>query len=1268
MAAAVLIDSKEMRTISGLTIHDSYFHIRGYFTATNPGRNPLYFYVEMEARSAGLGLVNYSNATVTGVEVYNNQYGSIYGPYVSGYYYGGGGGRNYGPRVEIGAVIAGDYSSSPSPMLTIRDMTIDDGSEWFGQIYRPMYSGPGVPLFANTVLIENITVKNAWGTVIRFDLRSPYEDERDFDFDVRVTNSHFSGLNSQGIQYYFWPGQINNPAVASVDIDEDVRIDNNTFTQSYYTWSYIDVGSGGNNMPNDQWDKKVIIADNDFVDSEGVFLSSWAHWDYVKGSDELHILNNNLRNLTTQWNGPFYVDGYDTIRFIGNTLQDMRYPYTGDFYDSGGSDNGVKMADWLFKDNTFDNCTNDDWPEIFFMEFGGTVRIEGNEMSNMNGFVSIMDWTEYTGVATMEIVDNLWHDNANYMVEYGEPDVGHMSFTMTISDNEVYNNEDFFVNYWARDGTLENFDYDGTYVIEDNVFHNNTGGIIHAWGDISVKNNDFFDNAGPLLLIDYINLNVPDVANNAMVNNHDLFQFVAKDRGYQLVAMSLSNQALDCSGTALSLSNMEVTLTEVDITGAASAVVATNTFVNAYSSYIDGDTCEVRGDGLITTWWPIEVYVTWGDANGMDSGTPVSDGLVVFNTANGDYYTSAYAGNDGVLPEALYTEWVVNLAGVTWVSPYNMKVAAAGATNDTIITLDMALTGPNRVHLVLWDIFPPVVAITEPFDGAIFAKNAVETFGFVAEVGSGLDMVEYSTNGGVDWTMMEIGANGDWTLTMSSLMDGEVSLMVRAMDIAGNSAETMVSITVDTTAPSLTVTALPEITNMADVTLTGSVEMGSEVFVNGMSQGIMMDSALSIDHTLHEGMNVIVIEAMDGAGNMAMETLNVELDTHEPVLVVTGPAGGLITNADSVTVTGIVEVGATLTVGGTQVVQDETGTFSHVFTLSTGENIIEVLATDDATNANSMSITVTQDQEAPDLEILSPSDGFMTDADLIAVTISSDDDAMLTLQGRYLTEMGDVTTNILLIEGSNVITVTAMDPAGNLAVEEITVIRDTEPPSLVITSPDVMEVWTSDANIVIEGIALQATGVTAGSEDATYDANTGVFTVTVPLSDGWNNISVRATDGVNTVSQMVLVLVNREPPILNLGDVEAVIRSPSVTITGDTEPGIDRVSVEVGGITSEFDVNYDGTFAVTLNLVNGDYVVTVSVVDTFGNIAERDTGSFTVKAKPIDSGGEDTSGFAVEPIHIGLILAVIGIALIIAAYASANVITKRRREDLEESD
>jgi hypothetical protein len=46
-------------------------------------------------------------------------------------------------------------------MLKLMDMEVDDGSNWYGHLYKPGYSGAGAPQFGNDVSVMNITVNNA---------------------------------------------------------------------------------------------------------------------------------------------------------------------------------------------------------------------------------------------------------------------------------------------------------------------------------------------------------------------------------------------------------------------------------------------------------------------------------------------------------------------------------------------------------------------------------------------------------------------------------------------------------------------------------------------------------------------------------------------------------------------------------------------------------------------------------------------------------------------------------------------------------------------------------------------------------------------------------------------------------------------------------------------------------------------------------------------------------------------------------------------------
>lgn len=127
--------------------------------------------------------------------------------------------------------------------------------------------------------------------------------------------------------------------------------------------------------------------------------------------------------------------------------------------------------------------------------------------------------------------------------------------------------------------------------------------------------------------------------------------------------------------------------------------------------------------------------------------------------------------------------------------------------------------------------------------------------------------------------------------------------------------------------------------------------------------------------TLKDGSHTIKINAKDYDDNMATQkTVGFKVDTVPPVLNISTPAQGLVTNKQSCIVTGItndatsgpvtvavrlntVDQGA-VTVGGD-------GSFSKTVTLKTGENTIYVKTTDKAGKYSEVTRKITYDPDEP---------------------------------------------------------------------------------------------------------------------------------------------------------------------------------------------------------------------------------------------------------------------------------------------------------------
>ncbi|UCC93505.1 MAG: hypothetical protein JSW25_02230, partial [Thermoplasmata archaeon] len=93
--------------------------------------------------------------------------------------------------------------------------------------------------------------------------------------------------------------------------------------------------------------------------------------------------------------------------------------------------------------------------------------------------------------------------------------------------------------------------------------------------------------------------------------------------------------------------------------------------------------------------------------------------------------------------------------------------------------IDMRTYTPSVVELV--DDVAPSVVIDEPRNDEGFATDSVVARGTYSELGSGVDMVQYSLDGG-DFLPLMTWSDDKWTMPMSFLVDGEHTLALRALD------------------------------------------------------------------------------------------------------------------------------------------------------------------------------------------------------------------------------------------------------------------------------------------------------------------------------------------------------------------------------------------------------------------------------------------------------------------------------------------------------
>jgi len=445
------------------------------------------------------------------------------------------------------------------------------------------------------------------------------------------------------------------------------------------------------------------------------------------------------------------------------------------------------------------------------------------------------------------------------------------------------------------------------------------------------------------------------------------------------------------------------------------------------------------------------------------------------------------------------------------------------------------------------------------------------------------------------------------TTSASAAVDNDLSVV--ATDAAGNaSAATSVSVTFD---PNIAVDApivdaVPDATNQATITLSGTAEAGVGVtVVGGATDGsttVALDGTWSVDIGLRPNrVNTILVFAVSGTDTSSAATVTVRHDDIAP-LVPTLDAHASPTGAELARITGLSEGGASIEITGGAAaasgMANEVGAFSIDVMLTTdATNELSAVATDAAGNASdAATLTIVQDSslEAPILvdPVTSPtSDSTVslsgTAAAMVDIEISGGASTVMTTSDATGAWMADVDLN------PNAINELRLTRPSSGVDTVVTIAHDSlapEAPSLnPLASP------TGNTSIVISGTTeararVSVSGATMPA--AVTAAADGRFDATVVIAeDTETTLSVISTDRAGNSSSPVMVSVTHSgdiPAAPTLDETNPAPTSmPMYTVTGAVaEPG-EGVMVRISGAASAVTEATDpmtGVFSATVML------------------------------------------------------------------------------------
>ncbi|MCU7921341.1 MAG: hypothetical protein KZQ88_01410, partial [Candidatus Thiodiazotropha sp. (ex Dulcina madagascariensis)] len=207
---------------------------------------------------------------------------------------------------------------------------------------------------------------------------------------------------------------------------------------------------------------------------------------------------------------------------------------------------------------------------------------------------------------------------------------------------------------------------------------------------------------------------------------------------------------------------------------------------------------------------------------------------------------------------------------------------------------------------------------------------------------------------------------------------------------------------------------------------------------------------------LPEGPVNLRISVADHAGNRAepVET-SFTVDTQPPLITVTSPVDGLLTNQPDVNVSGSVNEAATVTLNGEPLALAIDHAFTHSHTLVEGDNLLQLQATDWAGNVTEHPLQVVLDTLPPQpvntrlIHLSEVIDGKVT---ISGDPGSAEPGATLAVTNRRTGERVSVTAGadggfmvIVVAEHSDELSIIVTDQAGNASEEAETAVTDVVP-------------------------------------------------------------------------------------------------------------------------------------------------------------------------------------------------------------------------------
>ena len=516
------------------------------------------------------------------------------------------------------------------------------------------------------------------------------------------------------------------------------------------------------------------------------------------------------------------------------------------------------------------------------------------------------------------------------------------------------------------------------------------------------------------------------------------------------------------------------------------------------------------------------------------------------------------------------------------------------------------------------DTTPPTLEIVQPAPGSVVGALPA------AVSGSCEDAVRVSSAG-----LHVTPLNGTFTFPAWPFVEGRTTVLVTAVDAAGNEARVTAEYLVDVEAPAISISAPVEgaVLGPGPILVRGTATDATlrEVTVEGLTATVGPGGEFTAGpFSRPDGATMFTATAKDAAGRASTATVRFTVDTVPPVIAVriAGTQTLLVPGAllSSPPVLEVLVTDVTTPERTTKVVHVDGVPYAGGPVVGDGAHRVDVVATDGAGNVTTVSIPFTLDTTPPTFRDLLPADGSVGRTATVNVsgTVSADATSV-TVNGLAALLAGGAFSfsGVVLAEGENAIALRAVDGAGNAGTTSLRLILDTTPPTISVGQP-APGALVGELSVTVSGMVSDANleAVTVDGGAAIVDGSS-FRRDAVPLVEGANTLTATARDRAgNSASAAVALNADTKSPVIAIGApaAGAVLGASPAVVTGSASDA-HLASVAVNGILATPEA--DGRFRVEVPLPEGRSTLTATARDALGHEAAASVAVTLDSASPV---------------------------------------------------